>query len=151
VLDLIKLKPDIVGRNIKPNIDKLDKILCYNPYGGFRVEFANKYIQKYLSCSRGHTQSLIKRLSWTEVQKEYNNPTALSKIERCGDPILKFYCQKIRQFALDNAYYHQTEYKAFAINNTMRPSSRRQSLFANALDCVQKARNEIMTTSELID
>lgn len=44
VLDLIKLKSDLIGVDIKPHIDKTEYLLCFNPYGGFRAEYANQYI-----------------------------------------------------------------------------------------------------------
>jgi hypothetical protein len=53
ILDLIKLKPDLVGQDIKPHIDKTEFLLCFNPYGGFRAEFANQYIKEYLATPRG--------------------------------------------------------------------------------------------------
>jgi hypothetical protein len=53
VLDLIKLKPALVGKDIKPHIIKSEELLCYNPYGGFRVEFVNKYIADYLALPPG--------------------------------------------------------------------------------------------------
>jgi len=67
VLDLIRLNPDLVGLDIKPHIVKSEQQLCYNPYGGFRVEFANEYIAHYLTCPKGQSQSLLKRESWAEV------------------------------------------------------------------------------------
>jgi hypothetical protein len=44
VLDIIKLKADLVGLDITPHIIKSEQVLVYNPYGGFRVELAEKYM-----------------------------------------------------------------------------------------------------------
>jgi len=77
VLDIIKLKPDLIGQDIKPHIVKCEQALVYNPYGGFRVDFANKYIAEYLKTARGQTSAMIRRVSWAEVQKDYKDTKAL--------------------------------------------------------------------------
>ncbi len=66
----------------------------HNPYGGFRIEFANNYIRDYLLIPRGESGILKTRLSWWEISRLTQD--WLFKLERLEDKFYKVQAQAAR-------------------------------------------------------
>ena len=67
----------------------------HNPFGGFRIEWLNKYINEYLSCPLGDSKRLIRTISWVEL-KNYDPQNVNILYNKTTNDITKYQIARLR-------------------------------------------------------
>jgi hypothetical protein len=84
-LDLVKSPENTeIAQNLEYPVPPISYI--HNPYGGFRIEFLNKYVKDYLLLPKGQSQSLRDRITWWEITRL--NEEWLRKLESATEDTL---------------------------------------------------------------